>query len=227
MNTDNSRLIKKVFQIRSSIPIEWTETLKRCSLMPKNIPSGNIIKINNKMKAIEKVTCKEFYWHLINIDVHNSSSVRIWSSQYLIFVEASTNVWPRIFKLPFITVRDTKIQTFQYRLIQKDIPCNTWLHNIKIKNCSVCDYCMNVDDFPHFFIRCLKVKEFWLHWFNWWEHISGIVIRNSQVIEECILFGFPSNSDVMQVLNFLYYMQNIISIANVYLIITHLISIPA
>ncbi len=27
-------------------------------------------------------------------------------------------------------------------------------------------------------------------------------IRNSQVIEECILFGFPPNSDVMQVLNF-------------------------
>ncbi len=34
------------------------------------------------------------------------------------------------------------------------------------------------------------------------ENLSGIVIRNSQVIEECILFGFPSNSDVMQVLNF-------------------------
>ncbi len=61
---------------------------------------------------------------------------------------------------------------------------------------------MNVNDLQHFFIRCLKVNEFWLHWFNWWEHLSGIVIRNSQVIKECILFGFPSNSDVMQVLNF-------------------------
>ncbi len=37
--------------------------------------------------------------------------------------------------------------------------------------------------------------------FNWWENLSGIVVRNSQVIEECILFGFPSNNDVMQVLN--------------------------
>ncbi len=92
--------------------------------MPKNIPSGNIIKINNKMKAIEKITCKEFYQHLINIDVHNSSSVNKWSSQYPIFIGASTNVWPRIFKLPFISVRDTKIQTFQYRLIEKIIPCN-------------------------------------------------------------------------------------------------------
>ncbi len=60
-----------------------------------------------------------------------------------------------------------------------------------------------------------------------WENLSGIVIRNSQVIEECILFGFPSNSDFMQVLNFVYYMQNIISISNIYLIITNLTSIPA
>ncbi len=44
--------------------------------MPKIIPSGNIIKINNKMNAIEKVTCKELYWHLINIDVQNISSVK-------------------------------------------------------------------------------------------------------------------------------------------------------
>ncbi len=98
------------------------------------------------MKAIEKVTSTAFYWNLINIDVHNPSSVKKWSSQYPIFKEAITNVWPRIFKLPFITVRDTKIQTFQYRLIQKTITCNKWLHNIKIKNCSVCNYCMNVDD---------------------------------------------------------------------------------
>ncbi len=76
--------------------------------MPKNIPSGNIIKINNKMKAIEKVTCKELYWRLINIDVHNQSSVKIWSSQYPIFKETSTNVWPRIFKLPFIYIYNCK-----------------------------------------------------------------------------------------------------------------------
>ncbi len=56
-----------IMQPKSSIPIEWKETLKQYSLMPKNIPSGNIIKINNKVKAIEKVTCKEYYLHLINI----------------------------------------------------------------------------------------------------------------------------------------------------------------
>ncbi len=134
-----------------------------------------------------------------------------WSSQYPIFIEDSTNVWPRIFKLPFITVRDTKIQTFQCRLI----PCNKWLHNIKIKNCSVCDYCMNVDDLPHFFIRFLKVKEFWLHCFNWWENL----IRNSQFMNAYYLVFHPIVM-LCKYLTFVYYKQHIISIFNVYLIIT-------
>ncbi len=32
--------------------------------------------------------------------------------------------------------------------------------------------------------------------------VSGIDIRDSKVIEGCILFGFPLNNDVMHVLNF-------------------------
>ncbi len=49
--------------------VEWKETLKQCSLMPKNIPSGNIIKINNKMKTLVNVTGKDFYWHLLNTEI--------------------------------------------------------------------------------------------------------------------------------------------------------------
>ncbi len=61
-----------------------------------------------------------------------------------------------MFRLPFKTVRDTKIQTFQCRIIQNIIPCNKWLDNIKIKNSPVCDYCNKVDDLPHYFIDATK-----------------------------------------------------------------------
>ncbi len=54
-----------------------------------------------------------------------------------------------------------------------------------------------------FFIKCPKVLDFWLHWFNWWENLSGITIRDSQIKDECIIFGFPLKTDAMfQVLNF-------------------------
>ncbi len=100
--------------------------------------------------------------------------------------------------MPFKTVRDTKIQTSQYRIIQKIIPCNKWLHNIKIKNSYLCEYCNNVDDFPHYFIGCPKVADVWSYWFNWWEQLLGINIRDNQVITEYILFGFPFNTETIK-----------------------------
>ncbi len=35
-----------------------------------------------------------------------------------------------------------------------------------------------------------------------WEYLSGIAIKNSPILEEYIIFGFPSNSDGIQVLTF-------------------------
>ncbi len=60
----------KVLQIKSCIPTLWKNKLNQCTHMPKNIPKGNIIHINNKNITIEKTTCKDFYWHIINTDTY-------------------------------------------------------------------------------------------------------------------------------------------------------------
>ncbi len=38
--------------------------------MPKYIPFGHTIKINNTIKTMEKVICTYLCWHLINTDPH-------------------------------------------------------------------------------------------------------------------------------------------------------------
>ncbi len=73
-----------ILQLKSTIPIEW----KKNNQMPKSIPSGNfgnIMKINNKFKTIEKVT-----WHLINTGSHTPMAVKRWSWYYPIFNETGT-----------------------------------------------------------------------------------------------------------------------------------------
>ncbi len=54
-------------------------------------------------------------------------------------LSVANNVWSRIFKFPFKTVIDTKIQTFQYNIVHRSIPCNNWLCNIKVKDSKACD----------------------------------------------------------------------------------------
>ncbi len=77
-------------QIQSSIPSEWKEKLKLCSLMPKYIPSGNIIKSINKIKTLVNIICRDFYWHLLNTDPHTPTALQ--NGHYPIFKEANANV---------------------------------------------------------------------------------------------------------------------------------------
>ncbi len=113
-----------MIQLKSSIPSEWKNKLKQCTKLPQYIPPDNIIKLNNKIITIDKSTCKLFYWLIINTGIHKPTATQNWSDHYPDFNTADSKIWKRIFKLPFNTVRDTKIQTFQYRILHKIIPCN-------------------------------------------------------------------------------------------------------
>ncbi len=50
------------------------------------------------------------------------------------FKDVDNDIWKRIFKVPFNTCRETKIQTLQYRIIHCILLCNKWLFNIKVKS---------------------------------------------------------------------------------------------
>ncbi len=61
-----------------------------------------------------------------------------------------------------------------------------------------------------------------------WEKNSGIDIKDSPVLDECIIFGFPNNTDAMQALNiYTIYVKYYIYIFNDYLKIMSWISMPA
>ncbi len=108
--------------------------------MPINIIRGNTINVNTKYNTLDKITCKDYYWHIINIKTHTPTSISKCTVLYQDFNSAESNVWNRIFRLPFKRVRDTKIHTFHFGLLHRIIPFNTWLHNIKIKERNTCDF---------------------------------------------------------------------------------------
>ena len=102
--------------------------------------------------------------------------------------------------MPFKATRETKLQSFQYRLIHRIIPCNKWLYNITIKDSSKCNYCEKEDDLSHYFIYCAVTKQFWKCFLSWWHRMSDTCI--GETIEEYLLFGYLGNSDIELVLNY-------------------------
>ncbi len=58
------------------------------------------IDINNTNTTIEKTTCKDFYWHIINTATHVPTSIHKWSDHYTNFHSAENNIWSRKIKIP-------------------------------------------------------------------------------------------------------------------------------
>ncbi len=159
---------------------------------------SNHLKMEKDL-TIEKVKCKDFYWHLINIQTHMPNNIYKWCEIYPDLKKTpDSKTWPRIFKLPFNLIRETNIQTFLYKILHIVIPCNKWLYNIKIQTSETCDYCKGTDNIPHFFLYCPKVKKFWDLILNWLENVSNLELKNSPILEECFIFGFPESNMIVK-----------------------------
>ncbi len=104
--------------------------------------------------------------------------------------------------MPFICSRHTTIQTFQYRIIHRTLPCNEWLNNINIKSNNRCTYCNSIDSISHLLIDCKPNNQFWKCWAKWLHSLTGFNIRDYPHIQESILFGFPADSDDAIALNY-------------------------
>ncbi len=79
------------------------------------------------------------------------------------------------------------------RITQKSKHSNTEYYtessHVTNKDSDSYDYCGGVDDILHFLKKCPNVNDFWSYWINWQENLSEIAIKNSPVLEECIIFG--------------------------------------
>ena len=190
-----------MLQIRHSIPKVWLHKLYNSTkVYPEHegpwLYSGNISKEINKMK------CKDFYWAIIDMVNIEPKCIKKWTEVFPNFHTAESEVWTRIFRMAFCISSETKLQSFQYRLIHRIIPCNKWLKQITVKDSDTCNYCDESDDLVHFFIYCDRVHAFWVSFFKWWNRTSDVVITEEENIVECILFGYPGHADIVNVLNF-------------------------
>ena len=149
------------------------------------------------------VTCKDIYWSFIHHRKRDPSCVKKWAVAYPGFKNATEELWTNIFRLSFSITRETKLQSFQYRLIHRTITCRKRLFEMKMADHPRCLYCKDIDDIKHFFLFCPKVQSFWNSFFLWWNNLGDIIIPPEyECLEECMIFGFQPRGEIFEVLNF-------------------------
>ena len=60
-----------------------------------------------------------------------------------IYPDIKNEEWNEILKHPFLITRETKLQTFQYKIIHRIINCNKKLYDMKIKTTPIVHTVMN------------------------------------------------------------------------------------
>jgi hypothetical protein len=79
----------------------------------------------------------------------------------------------------YLVTNDSKLKHFQYKLLHRTLPTNTFLVKIGIKNSDLCNICINdTDSILHYIWLCPVVKLFWNRLKTWLEETFVTIYSN-------------------------------------------------
>ncbi len=132
--------------------------------------------IGDKMYSLVSLNTRAIYNVLTDKKKRAPSCIDKWSEDYPGFHTAQQKLWYNIFRQPFSITRETKLQTFQYKLIHLLITCQKTFFDMKLVENAICLYCQDTDNIKHFFLFCPKENQFWNTFFTWSNNLADLQI---------------------------------------------------
>lgn len=75
-------------------------------------------------------------------------------------------------------MRETKLQSFQFKVIHAITPCRKYLHQLRLADDDLCPHCQTKDDLFHFFFKCQLVQALWSSICAWLARETNIHLNN-------------------------------------------------
>lgn len=115
----------------------------------------------------------------------------------------SDGMWEHWWQLPYRLTREVRLQSFCYRILNRIIPCNVYLRQIRVKNSEECSFCSNRDDLYHFFYGCEDTAKFWKGVCKWLRTNSAVITIPRNIAELDFLLGLIDTDEIDFRLNFI------------------------
>jgi hypothetical protein len=182
--------------LKDVIPAEWRKIVKTMKISDEVISFQETltVKIGKNIKPIGAILNREVYWEFIKV----KQITPIIKVQLEKVLNIENNQWTDIFTISKV-IQDTKIRSFQYRIIFNLIPCNLYLKRIGKSETDRCLFCPELDDLIHYFYECPETKRFWLSFKTWW---FGVTEGDDIIINKTnILVGFIGKDKRRDTLN--------------------------
>ena len=136
------------------------------------------------------------YTHLIKENTKPPTALNVWVELYP-FLENFN--WSHVFRLPYKIMKESYIQSFQYKVLNRILNCNYNLHKWGIKDSSLCIYCKKIDTIQHHLYECKESMKLWTKIGDW--IYEKLQVKFKFTVCE-VIFGFPLTEDpLFDVLN--------------------------
>lgn len=189
----------QLLQIRAAIPSKWKRLLQTNTAVTPD-PKPHILTGLQSYINVEQASSKKIYQALTGLKMPSVSSQIKWNTDFPVDEQTIRQHWQVIYKIPYRSIRETKIQAFQYRLLHRIIPCNKYLSNIRIRQDDLCPNCGERDTLQHFFLDCSTVQEFWTKLGDW---LAANADFRLPLTPSTVLFGKPYDSPTDKISNFI------------------------
>ena len=112
-----------------------------------------------------------------------------------------TQEWREIYNLPFKVLNDTKSREFQYKILNRYLTTNAFLHKIGLRTSPLCTFCgAESESLEHLLITCPFTNDFWLDFICRCRNVNIVLDGLSNVDK---LFGIWNREEGFLLLNHL------------------------
>jgi hypothetical protein len=173
----------KYNMIKSAIPMAWKKALKKSRVTTNAISNEENphLQINKNPVDMNLLTNRKVYWCIIDKIKIEPVVFAKWERE----LQIGHDEWKEIFRNGLV-VKETKLRTFQYKVIYNLIPCGLYLKRIEKAENDKCPFCGKLDDIIHYFGDCHELQSFWQSFASWW---AGISHRIVELDLRTIMFG--------------------------------------
>ena len=183
--------------IKCAVPKLWIRAINNTTMQKWKTSENIEVKINCVKKEFLKLKCKQLYSEFVILKFERPSALYKWEELYY-YAELN---WKHIFRLPYLIARETNLQSFQYQIINRYIPCRNNLYLWKKEPDNQCSECTQIDTIEHYIYQCQSLNTFWTSLKTILHNAFNI---NVQLSTLDILFGLLNeNKDlIFEVFNF-------------------------
>ena len=160
----------QVILVKKSLPGNWINAITTSS-QPVNINKDfDFTTTSGHVSADIRYATTQMIYNVIILDKYVvPTAVTRWTEVF----DIDTNDWPSTLMQPYLVLRETKLQSLQYKIINRTVSCRKWLYDQNIIASPNCTFCINTTHFT----ECNYLNNFWVSFELWWNRIARYKIK--------------------------------------------------